>query len=148
MATAKHLEFISKFEGDYYFLSNFYHPCPIQYEGLLYLNSEAAYQSAKCINMKDRLEFTDLTPARAKTLGRSIKMRSDWESIKEKVMYDVCFAKFSKNPILKEKLLATGNAILIEGNTWGDTEWGKCNGIGENKLGKILMKIRSELAKT
>ncbi|NWN81082.1 NADAR family protein, partial [Bacillus sp. (in: firmicutes)] len=46
---------------------------------------------------------------------------------------------------LKNKLLQTGESILIEGNTWGDKIWGVCNGVGENKLGKILMKVRNEL---
>jgi predicted NAD-dependent protein-ADP-ribosyltransferase YbiA (DUF1768 family) len=34
---------------------------------------------------------------------------------------------------------------LIEGNWWGDTYWGVCNGVGENHLGKLLMKIRDYL---
>ena len=53
--------------------------------------------------------------------------------------------KFS-NPDLKEKLLATGNEELVEGNWWGDQYWGICDGIGKNKLGKLLMKVRKELA--
>ena len=57
---------------------------------------------------------------------------------------DVIRQKFN-NPELKEKLIATGDAELIEGNPWGDTFWGVCEGKGENHLGKILMKIRSEL---
>ena len=48
-------------------------------------------------------------------------------------------------PELREKLLATGNEELIEGNWWGDTYWGVCKGKGENNLGKSLMKIRTEL---
>ena len=56
-------------------------------------------------------------------------------------------AKFSKNPILKAKLLATGDAELIEGNWWNDTYWGVCKGVGKNKLGKILMRVRDELNK-
>jgi hypothetical protein len=46
---------------------------------------------------------------------------------------------------LKQLLLATGDKELIEGNTWGDTFWGVCNGIGQNHLGKILMAKRTEL---
>ena len=42
-------------------------------------------------------------------------------------------------------LIQTGDSVLIEGNTWGDRVWGVCNGVGENRLGRILMKIRSEL---
>ena len=59
-------------------------------------------------------------------------------------MYDVVKAKFSIKH-LKEMLLATGNEELIEGNLWNDTYWGVCNGKGQNKLGKILMRVREEL---
>jgi predicted NAD-dependent protein-ADP-ribosyltransferase YbiA (DUF1768 family) len=53
--------------------------------------------------------------------------------------------KFTHHPDLRGLLLATGNAELIEGNDWGDTIWGVYQGQGENRLGKILMKIRQEL---
>ena len=46
---------------------------------------------------------------------------------------------------LRAKLLATGDAELIEGNYWHDTFWGMCNGKGENHLGRLLMEVRSEL---
>jgi predicted NAD-dependent protein-ADP-ribosyltransferase YbiA (DUF1768 family) len=46
------------------------------------------------------------------------------------------------DPILAVKLLGTGDAILIEGNGWGDTYWGVCKGAGLNKLGLILMETR------
>ena len=63
-------------------------------------------------------------------------------------MYEVCKAKFTQNDGLKHKLKDTGDAILIEGNTWGDRIWGVCNGVGENRLGRILMQIRDELGST
>lgn len=47
--------------------------------------------------------------------------------------------------IAKNSLLKTGDAVLIEGNNWGDKIWGQVDGIGENYLRKILMKIREEL---
>jgi predicted NAD-dependent protein-ADP-ribosyltransferase YbiA (DUF1768 family) len=59
-------------------------------------------------------------------------------------MEDLLRQKF-QNPYLKNKLLATGNAEIEETNSWGDVFWGICKGVGENHLGKILMKIRSEL---
>lgn len=52
--------------------------------------------------------------------------------------------KFSKEP-LQSRLLATGNAVLEEGNTWNDKFWGKFCGEGENHLGRILMEIRDEI---
>ena len=69
----------------------------------------------------------------------------DWEEVKDQIMYEICLAKFTQNEELKEKLLATGNEELVEGNTWHDTYWGVCNRRGKNKLGKILMRVRSEL---
>jgi predicted NAD-dependent protein-ADP-ribosyltransferase YbiA (DUF1768 family) len=49
-----------------------------------------------------------------------------------------------QNPELREKLLCTGKLELIEGNYWGDTYWGVCRGVGENRLGKLLMLVREE----
>ena len=45
----------------------------------------------------------------------------------------------------KQKLIDTGDIELVEVNSWGDTFYGVCNGVGENHLGKLLMKIRKEL---
>lgn len=84
-------------------------------------------------------------PSEAKAAGRKIDLRSDWEEVKSQIMYEIVQAKFNQNPDLKEKLLATGDEHLEEGNTWGDTTWGTVNGIGENRLARILMKVRKEL---
>ena len=43
---------------------------------------------------------------------------------------------------LADWLLETGDEELVEGNTWSDTTWGVCNGVGENKLGRLLMIVR------
>ena len=53
--------------------------------------------------------------------------------------------KFTHHPELSQMLLNTGDAQLEDGNTWGDRIWGVYQGQGENRLGKILMKIRDEL---
>lgn len=133
---------INEFRGKYYFLSNFYES-PVTWNGLTYLNNEAAFQSAKTFS--DRECFTNLDPSSAKKLGRKVQLRNDWESVKDDVMYEICKAKFSQSVELKNRLLATGNEHLEEGNTWGDMIWGTVNGIGENRLGKILMRVREEL---
>ena len=133
---------INKFRGKYQFLSNFYET-PVTWNGLTYLNNEAAFQSAKTFS--DRECFTNLDPSSAKKLGRKVQLRSDWENVKDDVMYEICKAKFSQNTELKKRLLSTGNEHLEEGNTWGDKIWGTVNGNGENRLGKILMRIREEL---
>lgn len=136
---------IDRFDKKYYFLSNFFSN-PITYEGLVYQNAEAAFQSAKCKDDIGRLNFTKLPPNQAKRLGRRTDLREDWEDIKDGVMLDVVRAKF-KDEKLKKWLLDTGDEYLIEGNTWGDKYWGQVNGVGKNKLGLILMQVREELAK-
>lgn len=132
---------INEFRDEYFFLSNFYN-CTINYKGYTFKNTEAAFQAAKC---PERMaEFCELNPSEAKKLGRRVALRKDWELIKDTVMYDVCKAKFFQNPELLDKLVDTGDSELIEGNTWGDRVWGICDGVGENRLGKILMLIRDE----
>lgn len=133
---------IKEFKGKYYFLSNFY-SSPVTYKGLTYSNNEAAFQSAKTLS--DRECFTNLDPSSAKKLGRRVQLRPDWEEIKISVMYEIVKAKFTQNSVLKTKLLVTGNQHLEEGNTWGDKIWGTVDGIGENNLGKILMRVREEI---
>lgn len=133
---------ITEFSGEYYFLSNFF-PAPVTYVGYTFQNSEAAFHSAKC--PARMAEFCPLSPSEAKHLGRHIQLRTDWETVKDSIMYEVCKAKFTQNPELAKLLIDTGDSELIEGNTWGDKVWGVCNGEGENRLGKILMKIRDEI---
>jgi len=138
---------IDRFDGTKYtFLSNFY-PAPMEYEGLLYPTSEHAYQAAKTTDQNLRKIFTDInmTCAKSKKVGRSLVLRDNWDDIKAGIMLDIVRIKFSTHPKLAEKLLATGDASLIEGNTWGDVFFGVCNGVGKNWLGRILMHVRSEL---
>lgn len=137
---------INQFRNTYDFLSNFYN-APVTWEGLTYLNAEAVFQAAKVLTDEERMAFTVLPPNKAKRLGRQVQLRSDWETVKVGVMEEVVRAKFTQNPDLAARLLATGDATLVEGNTWGDTCWGvdTRTGKGENHLGQILMKVRGEL---
>ena len=73
-------------------------------------------------------------------------MRADWEVIKVDMMFNLVYDKFSKNPYLRDLLLLTKDFELEEGNNWGDTFWGVCDGVGENHLGKILMDVRTYLS--
>ena len=136
---------IDKFEGEFAFLSNFYE-AEVEYEGIKYPTNEHAFQAAKSLNPARRLEIAMLdTPGKAKRAGRSLQLRHDWEQVKYDVMLDIVFAKFYQHPELATKLLATGDAELIEGNWWNDTTWGVCNGVGSNWLGRILMMVRARL---
>ena len=137
---------IDSFRGKYYFLSNFF-PAEVTYNGLTYQNNEAAFQAQKTYSKEERIEFTTLEPRDAKRRGRRVRLRRDWEQVKDRIMEEIVRAKSSQNEELKEQLLATGDAQLVEGNRWNDRYWGVDirSGVGENHLGKILMKVRSEL---
>ena len=135
---------ISRFRDEHDFLSNF-HAASVEYEGIVYTNNEAAFQAQKVLEHEAKLPFAALPPGKAKRMGRHVPLRADWESVKEALMYEIVLAKFSQNPQLREKLLATGDVPLYEGNTWNDFYWGVCRGKGKNALGKILMRVRQEL---
>ena len=136
---------IDSFMGPYRFLSNFY-PCWIKFDGAEYPSVEHAYQAAKTSDEQLRLMFQEpiITAGEAKKAGQRLKLRPDWEEIKIEVMYQCLKSKFSQVKF-KSLLLSTENEELIEGNWWGDTFWGVCQGKGENHLGKLLMTIREEI---
>ncbi|MCD7809542.1 MAG: NADAR family protein [Erysipelotrichaceae bacterium] len=132
---------INRFRDEYDFLSNFYR-VDIEYEGIIYPTVEHAFQALKTLDNDERLKISLLdTPTEAKRAGRKVTLRSDWEDVKLDIMKELIMIKFH-DPILKEKLLNTKDAILIEGNTWNDYYWGECKGKGQNHLGKILMEVR------
>lgn len=143
---------ITAFTGEYHFLSN-YCACPITIDGLTYRSAEAAFQAAKCNVPIDRAAFCTVPPNVAKAIGRKIKLRKGWEKERDGIMADVIHAKFSQNPALAQALIDTGDAELIEGNTWNDNYWGMCGCTrcrsegtkGLNKLGQILMAERTRL---
>lgn len=143
MTTTIENRLIDCFDGYYRFLSNFY-ICPVTYNGITYPNSEAAFQAQKCLERAN--EFLDITPGQAKRLGKRVPLRAGWDDIRDDIMYEVVKAKFEQNPDLLRLLIQTGTAELIEGNTWNDTYWGVCDGIGKNRLGKTLMKVRAEFS--
>src|SRR5438094_3970789 len=114
---------IDSFQGDYRFLSNFY-PAQVEFEGMTYPSVEHAYQSAKTLDREVRKKIAATTnPAEAKRLGRAQQVRADWEQVKFDVMEQCVRYKFTHHPELKEKLLATDDVYLEEGNTWGDRIW-------------------------
>ena len=92
----------------------------IEYEGLIYPSVENAFQAAKKAPHR-RLPFTRTPPKEARKLGRKPPIRDDWNMVKVKIMRELVYKKFKNNEDLKRKLLETGDAILIEGNTWNDT---------------------------
>lgn len=138
------LQKIGEFDGEFAFLSNFY-PATINMDGMTFQSSEAAYQAQKCANTMDKFQFCNLSPRDAKKLGRKVQLRPDWEDIKDDVMARILSLKFRQHLDLGNLLIATGDAELIEGNHWRDTYWGVCDGVGKNRLGELLMQVRTEL---
>lgn len=135
---------ILKFKGKYRWLSNF-KPCSVYLDGNFYPSVENAYQAAKTLVLEDRFKFQLCTAKTAKKWGKKLKKRPDWDDVKIKVMEFLLRQKFAPCNFEYYWLKKTGNCLIVEGNTWNDTFWGVCDGVGENNLGKILMKLRGEM---
>ncbi len=141
---------IDSFHGEYKFLSNFY-MCTIFHNGIAFPSVEHAFVASKSNDMQfwNTIRSTS-QPGKAKRLGRRIQLIDNWDEIKDSIMETLLKTKFSY-PMLRRKLLSTEDSILIEGNNWHDQYWGDCRCdrhihiLGKNILGKLLMKIRSEL---
>ena len=129
------------FTGKYSFLDNFYDHT-IEIDGKTYPTTEHYFQACKAKTEKGHELIRNFKcPSEAKMTGNMIPLREDWENKKIGVMKKALVEKF-KDPELRAGLLATGDEVIIEGNTWGDRYWGKVDGVGRNKLGKMLMALR------
>lgn len=140
---------IDRFKGEYDFLGNRY-ACRFVWQGIEYGNAEAAFQSSKCRNERERKAFCNCSADKANLRGREMFPTVEWENERLSIMESILAAKFEQNPILMKRLVETGNRLLINGNSKKETFWGinLYSWVGENQLGKILMKIRDkELAK-
>ncbi len=143
---------IASFTGPYDFLSNFYPSTVNIIHGATVLpmpTVEHAFQASKMVRWVDAVEIQNAErPGKAKRLGRTLQIRPDWDSVKLEVMFGLLCEKFS-DPELGKKLLATGERLLIEGNTWNDRFWGAVwennDFHGANWLGQLLMRIRKDV---
>lgn len=136
---------IERFRGEYEFLSNSF-ASSVFYDGLLFSCAEAAFQAARCALVSDKKRMAQGDAGRAKRLAESIVPIPDWEERKLSVMEEVLRAKFSQHPELARRLTDTGDAMLIHGTNGKDSYWGRdlYTDRGENHLGQLLMKLRSE----
>lgn len=131
---------IKQFQNEYRWLSNFW-LTDIVIGSKLYRSAEHYYQACKALNEETHEIIRKLEkPSDAKRYAKNIK----WNIDKIKVMEKTVFEKFNQNEELKKKLILTYPEILQEGNYWHDTFWGVDlkTGIGDNRLGKILMEVR------
>lgn len=125
----------------------------VNYDGYVYQTSEHAYMCQKTLSENEREKLRDCnTPEAAKKLGRSVTLRSDWEEVKATIMQEIVEAKVRTNPVLKDKLLATGYNKIYELTWWHDRTWGICSCethqfMGQNLLGHIWEKTRDKIRK-
>lgn len=146
------LKEITIFGGEFEFLSNFF-PRTVIINGNSFPTNEHAFQAFKATNAHD-FEYVQSapTPGQAKRRGNQITLDPGWtDERKQFLMYRVNLAKYTLHFDLLGKLLRTGDAILMEGNYHKDDYWGVVQKdgqwVGQNHLGKILMRLRSEFAK-
>lgn len=133
------------FNGEYRWLSNFYQlQYPIEMFGTSFPTTEHLYQAFKCKNMDDILYIAQLTAGQAKRVGKLVEQDPLFQELKLEIMYKILRLKFNQ-PKFKTLLLNTADCYIEETNNWGDIFFGRCDGIGENHLGKIIMRIRDEL---
>lgn len=134
---------------DYGYFSNF-SDHPITLENKVWPTTEHYFQAKKFEGTKyEKLVRKCSSPGDAAKTGRdrSLPLRSDWEKVKDDIMYTCVYAKFTQHLDLKKNILNTGDAKLIE-HTRNDSYWGDGgDGTGKNMLGITLMKVREALRK-
>lgn len=133
---------ITDFAGDHFWLSNFF-PSPVELDGALYVTVENAFQAAKTLDREARRAFETCGPDESKMRGMQVALRPDWEDVKLSVMLGLLREKFAI-PALRRRLVATGQAEIVNRNVFGDTFWGVTRTGGRNELGRLLMQVRAE----
>lgn len=136
---------INPFNGEYEFLNNRY-ICSFVWQGVEFDNAESAFHASKCTDERERRALSRLSAHKAAVKGARITPYRGWEERKLEIMMSILYEKFTQNPILMQRLIDTGNRILINGNNRHETYWGvdSYSWNGENNLGKILMTIRDK----
>ena len=151
-ATPVEIGFYRANEEPYGAFSNLYKR-PIEFEGKIYATSEHAYQAGKAIKpaVRDWI-LSAPTPALAAMAAHGLyvwDVAPNWATIKFDRMRAVLRAKFDQHPDLRELLLSTGEARLVEVGTVNNAVnrlWGEVGGKGENMLGVMLMELRTSYA--
>jgi ribA/ribD-fused uncharacterized protein len=124
---------------------------PISLDGKVWPTSEHYFQAQKFAGTEHAEAIRKTrSPMITARMGRDRKkpMRRDWEAVKDEIMLVAVRAKFTQHAELASLLLGTGDAMLFE-HTTNDSYWADGgDGSGKNMLGRILMHVRGELAKT
>jgi ribA/ribD-fused uncharacterized protein len=124
-------------------------PFPVDLDGKRWPTSEHYYQAQK---FTDAELQTKIRKAEKPVITKKLadkhrdRIRPDWDAVKDQVMYRVVRRKFELHAALRELLLATGEEEILEDAPNHDAYWGiGQDGNGQNKLGKIIERIRAEL---
>lgn len=148
---------ITSFRGEYGFLSNFtWLTNSIEFNGYQFQSVEAAYMAAKSLYQKNNTvdihkwisycAYIHINKqSEMKKNSYQLSLNEQWDIDKIKIMHNLVSQKFNNNSDLCEKLLNTGNRLIIENNHWNDRFWGVCKGKGQNMLGRILMDVRDNI---
>jgi ribA/ribD-fused uncharacterized protein len=135
---------------EYGWMSNFA-GYPIELDGRTWPTSEHYFQAQKFLEHEHQEAIrTTRSPMIAARMGRDRKrpLRRDWESVKIGMMQKALLAKFTQHADLRERLLATGDATIVE-HTQRDCYWGDGgDGNGQNVLGRLLMEVRNAIAQS
>jgi ribA/ribD-fused uncharacterized protein len=152
-ADAQEIRFYRANEKPYGAFSNLYKR-PVEFEGTSYPTSEHAYQAGKALKPAVRQWILSApTPALAAMAAHGLYVWDvvpNWAQIKFARMRAVLRAKFDQHADLRELLLSTGEARLVEAGTVNNAVnrlWGEVDGKGENMLGVMLMELRTAYAK-
>lgn len=124
---------------------------PLIEDGISYRTPEHYYQAHKVMDLKERLEISQMGPHQAKKSLNSgkYKIREGWnDELKLSTMHRALLWKFTKGTTWYEKLKATEGEKIVETNNWSDFWWGVDleTGKGKNHLGRLLMEIRFDHA--
>jgi len=122
---------------------------PIVIDGERWKTTEHYFQTMKFNSQKYRnivKQSTTAMEAAKKGRNRKEKIKRNWDKIKDNIMYEAVYAKFTQHEFLKELLISTKDAKLIEDSPT-DAYWGNgANNKGLNRLGTILMNVRSKIS--
>jgi ribA/ribD-fused uncharacterized protein len=121
-------------------------PYPVKINGKVWPTTEHYFQAQKFAGTEhEELIRLELSPAKAALMGRDRNrpLRPDWERVKDDFMAIALYYKFTQHPALRELLLSTGSALIVE-HTTNDSYWGDGgDGTGRNMLGILLVKLRT-----
>lgn len=130
------------------YLSNFY-PSKITIDSKTYKTVEHYFQSQKFVGTEyEEMIMSKSSPYTAATMGRNRKypLRTDWDEVKEDIMFKGLYAKFTQHPELRQLLLSTGENDIVEDSPVDDY-WGIGKyGTGKNRLGNTLVTLRTLLS--